>query len=176
MTTHALMELADQITASLGKGASVATRRAWATQLRTAAAEGGCGLSFQEQADRRRTLVDALRASKGWMTAYAEAFVDEFQHFTPTHSGAGRDGEFALNFFPSVQDPTEEGDYLLYNQCDGYHLATAYFDDGFDCFMSWGGGVIQTACYQAWAKLPESHTDLFNLFAIDTAIAGAAGE
>lgn len=80
-------------------------------------------------------------------------------------SGMQLPGKFQLQFFPADQSPTEEGDYILYNQCDGYHFATAYFCDGFDCFMTWNGGVYEPDWYCAWAKLPESHTDLFNLFA-----------
>ena len=44
-----------------------------------AAPAEGDGAVYTE-AERRMVLVDALRASKGWMTDYAEAFVDDFQH------------------------------------------------------------------------------------------------
>jgi Lar family restriction alleviation protein len=84
---------------------------------------------------------------------------------------------FPLRFHSSAEYPTEEGDYLLYNQCDGYHFATAYILDGkFDCFMDWNSGVYEPDWYCAWAKLPESHTDLFDLFASKAApLPGAVG-
>lgn len=36
--------------------------------------------------------------------------------------------DFNLNFRPASETPTEPGDYLLYNQCDGYHVVEAWFD------------------------------------------------
>lgn len=90
-------------------------------------------------------------------------------------------GLFALQFHPAETDPTEEGDYLLYNQCDGYHFASPYFYDGkFEAFMSWKGSVYEPDWYCAWALLPTSHTTLFDLFAkkppaLDSGGAGEVG-
>lgn len=73
---------------------------------------------------------------------------------------------FRLEFHPASEHPTEEGDYALYNQCDGYNLASAWFDaDGFMGFYTFSSYHIPTDGYCAWAMLPESHTKLFDLFA-----------
>lgn len=80
-------------------------------------------------------------------------------------SGGDAVGQFRLHFRFYREDPTEEGDYLLYNQCDGYHLVSAAFEDGeFLGFYSWGGGLVDRNHFRAWAKLPVSHEDLFNIF------------
>lgn len=80
---------------------------------------------------------------------------------------------FDLTFHPNTTSPTDEGWYLLYNQCDGYHLAEATFDDTgeFDCFWnSWEGKNSSgmhygTEMYCAWAKLPDTLKDLYDTFA-----------
>lgn len=73
---------------------------------------------------------------------------------------------FTLEFHPASEDPTEEGDYLLYNQCDGFHLASAWIDgDDFEGFFSFNSHQFPPDAYCAWARLPESHTELFALFA-----------
>jgi len=87
---------------------------------------------------------------------------------TPPQAGERAEalGLFALQFHPVGTDPAEEGDYLLYNQCDGFHLASAWFDDGgFMGFFNFSSYEIPPDCYRAWAMLPTSHETLFNLFA-----------
>lgn len=63
-----------------------------------------------------------------------------------------------IEFRPAAETPAERGEYLLYNRCDGYHLADAVFIDGaFVGFMRWGAlETLSPDVYRAWAKLPES--------------------
>lgn len=77
--------------------------------------------------------------------------------------------KFDLEFLPNTQTPTEPGDYVLYNQCDGYHIVEASFaDDGaFEGFYFFGGRTVGDDFYRAWAKLPESHTTMFDAFGRD---------
>lgn len=77
--------------------------------------------------------------------------------------------KFDLVFHHQSIQPTERGDYLLYNQCDGFHRAEAGFsDDGsFEYFYEWiptGISTFEAEHYQAWAKLPDS-LDLYDAFA-----------
>ncbi len=64
--------------------------------------------------------------------------------------------KYALEFFSKDIDPTMDGEYLIINPCDGFHLATAAFDeDGCFCgFYEFMRG--RDDFYVAWAKLPES--------------------
>ena len=75
--------------------------------------------------------------------------------------------KFDLDFRPVSEEPTEPGDYLLYNQCDGYHIAEAHFDDDeFDAFYSFACTCrYGTDFYRAWAKLPDTIKTLYELFA-----------
>ena len=75
---------------------------------------------------------------------------------------AGRlDGlvSFHLEWHPASEDATTEGDYLLYNPCDGFHVAEIVFlDDGQpDGFIFFGGGDVGRDFYKAWAKLPDTN-------------------
>jgi hypothetical protein len=65
---------------------------------------------------------------------------------------------FPLGFHAQGQSPTEEGDYVLYNQCDGFHCAEARLDpDGsFAGFFTFMGTPYQDDEYQAWARLPDT--------------------
>lgn len=61
-----------------------------------------------------------------------------------------------LEFFPANVEPTEEGDYLLFNQCDGYHIVEAWIVDGvFAGFYFFANPQpVSREFYRAWAKLP----------------------
>jgi len=73
---------------------------------------------------------------------------------------------FDLKFHPSSEKPTERGDYLLYNQCDGYHIAEARFYDGeFFSFAWFADGLIDKDFYCAWALLPDGTKTLYDAFA-----------
>lgn len=65
---------------------------------------------------------------------------------------------FRTKFRPQRQMPTAKGEYLLYNQCDGFHLATARFNDdrSFAGFFTFMGHRYDEETYQAWALLPSS--------------------
>ncbi|MEN6540874.1 MAG: hypothetical protein ABFC67_14800 [Mizugakiibacter sp.] len=71
-----------------------------------------------------------------------------------------------LLFLPTSSRPTVEGDYLLYNQCDGYHIAEARKDDDGEIeFYFFGSGMpVSRESYCAWAMLPDTQ-DMFPLFA-----------
>ncbi len=73
-----------------------------------------------------------------------------------------------LDFKPQAETPTTSGDYILYNQCDGYHIAEAMFErhDGgkFMGFFSFMGHEYEPDTYQAWALLPDT-AKLYELFA-----------
>lgn len=74
--------------------------------------------------------------------------------------------KFSLLIKPQAEVPTEAGDYLLYNQCDGFHIVEAHFfeDGSFDGFYSFMGEEFKDDSYMAWAKLPD--TDLmYQVFA-----------
>jgi hypothetical protein len=62
-----------------------------------------------------------------------------------------------LAFYAAPWLPGSPGDYILFNQCDGYHIAEARFDSreflGFFTFM---GSEFEAGTYHAWAKLPDS--------------------
>lgn len=78
-----------------------------------------------------------------------------------------------LMFFPTSQKPVRPtginptGDYLLYNQCDGYHLAEARWHDNgeFNRFCTFMGETFEEDFYCAWALLPQTSTVLFSVFA-----------
>lgn len=73
----------------------------------------------------------------------------------------------ALEFFPQRESPKEDGgDYLLYNQCDGFHVVQAHVTDGeFLGFKFWAQPeFIPDDFYQAWAKLPDTDA-LYEAFA-----------
>ena len=66
---------------------------------------------------------------------------------------------FLLEWHPAHEDATTEGDYLLYNPCDGFHVAELVFlDDGQpDGFVFFGDGDVGRDFYKAWAKLPDTN-------------------
>lgn len=85
--------------------------------------------------------------------------------------------KFDLDFHPASEEPTQPGDYLLYNQCDGYHIAEAWFDDGcFTCFHHWSHGVVPKNFYRAWALLPDSVKTMYDLFAKKPEVAEVEGD
>jgi len=75
-----------------------------------------------------------------------------------------------LNFKAASVDPIDDGDvfgeYLLYNQCDGYHIAYAHFAEGvFDGFRNFLGTCsYERDFYAAWAKLPDCNDVLYPAF------------
>lgn len=72
----------------------------------------------------------------------------------------------SLEFHPASETPTTEGQYLIYNQCDGLHIVHADFDgEGFVGFKPWMEIHVSDDFYCAWALLPESSTTLFDAFA-----------
>jgi hypothetical protein len=74
--------------------------------------------------------------------------------------------KFDLDFRPASETPTQPGDYLLYNQCDGYHIAEAWFEDGeFQSFCIWPAHIVSSDFYCAWALLPDTIKTLYDLFA-----------
>lgn len=74
--------------------------------------------------------------------------------------------KFDLVFHHQSIAPTEAGEYLLYNQCDGYHWAEAYFfnDGSFNAFFTFMHEEFSPDTYQAWAKLPSARV-LYEKFA-----------
>jgi hypothetical protein len=63
----------------------------------------------------------------------------------------------------------EDRDVVLYNPCDGYHIATIHFDDEgmFDGFWPFGGKEFTEDHYCAWALLPDCNADLRPVFAAE---------
>lgn len=59
----------------------------------------------------------------------------------------------SLDFFPTSTRPLLEGDYVIYNKCDGYHIVEGVEIDGKIVFQDWGG-EIKDDFYVAWARLP----------------------
>jgi hypothetical protein len=79
---------------------------------------------------------------------------------------------FGLHFHPVGVIPTADladRDVMVYNQCDGYHIATIHFDDegNFDGFWPFVGSEFTQDFYRAWALLPDCNDDLFPVFAKD---------
>lgn len=74
--------------------------------------------------------------------------------------------KFELDFRPASEDPTTPGDYLLYNQCDGYHVVEAWFTDGeFVGFWPFAASKpVSKDFYRAWALLPDSTNTMFVAF------------
>lgn len=74
---------------------------------------------------------------------------------------------FPLVFNPVGTVPALAGTYLLYNQCDGFHLVEAWFDEGeFQYFHFWMHmSPIPDDFYVAWAALPDATGLLFQQFA-----------
>lgn len=74
--------------------------------------------------------------------------------------------QLGLTFFPQRESPKEEGDYVIYNQCDGFHIVQARVEDGeFLGFQFWAQPeFITDDSYQAWAKLPGTDA-LYEAFA-----------
>ena len=73
-----------------------------------------------------------------------------------------------LNFRPTSEKPTADGDYIIYNQYDGYHIVRARIIDGeFNGFHYFTGSkTIPNAAYCAWALLPcPNDSGLFAKFA-----------
>lgn len=75
--------------------------------------------------------------------------------------------KFDLVFQPASVAPTERGDYLIYNQCDGYHIVEPFFDDDGDflAFHTFMGNFIDPDFYCAWALLPDAVRVMFDAFA-----------
>lgn len=66
-----------------------------------------------------------------------------------------------LEWHPASEEPTQEGDYLLYNECDGYHVAECLFEEdgtpnGFTFFADGGSYPVTRDFYEAWARLPNT--------------------
>ncbi|MDO8415504.1 MAG: hypothetical protein Q7S87_04765 [Agitococcus sp.] len=73
-----------------------------------------------------------------------------------------------LNFRPTSEKPTADGDYIIYNQCDGYHVVSAWIIDGeFEGFHFFADKkTIPEDWYCAWALLPcPNDSGLFEKFA-----------
>jgi hypothetical protein len=73
--------------------------------------------------------------------------------------------------FKAVGIPPPKGStfdmFVLYNQCDGFHIAFAHWDDegvfeGFFDFL--GRNEFKDDFYEAWAKLPDCNDVLFPVF------------
>jgi hypothetical protein len=75
--------------------------------------------------------------------------------------------KFNLDFHPASDEPTDPGDYLLFNQCDGYHIAEAWFEENgeFISFAWFAGGLVSKSFYRAWALLPDTVKTLYDVFA-----------
>lgn len=76
--------------------------------------------------------------------------------------------KFDLDFRPASETPTVPGDYLLYNQCDGYHVVEArFYDDGeFDDFYVFASSCpVSRNFYRAWALLPDAVKTMHGIFA-----------
>lgn len=76
--------------------------------------------------------------------------------------------EYPLVFKHQSEAPTIRGKYLLFNLCDGYHFADAFFDENgkFVSFYSvdFAGPIFDADFYVAWALLPSIFT-LYGIFA-----------
>ena len=76
--------------------------------------------------------------------------------------------KFDLDFRPASETPTKPGNYLLYNQCDGYHVVEAWFsEDGeFEGFWFFAASrPVSKDFYCAWARLPDAAKTLHDVFA-----------
>ena len=75
-----------------------------------------------------------------------------------------------LNFQPVGTTPTNGralDAYLLYNQCDGFHIVFAHWDEdgAFEGFFDFlGDNEYGDDFYEAWAKLPDCNDVLFPVF------------
>ena len=79
--------------------------------------------------------------------------------------------KFDIVFYPVTKKPIKvdsDGECILYNQCDGYHLAYArFYEDGdFRGFYTFMGEEFEEDFYFAWAKLPPTLSSLFDAFSI----------
>uniref|UniRef100_C5CJS2 Uncharacterized protein n=1 Tax=Variovorax paradoxus (strain S110) TaxID=543728 RepID=C5CJS2_VARPS len=84
--------------------------------------------------------------------------------------------------FHSVGSAPPKGDYsdmfLLYNPCDGFHIAFGRWDDddgefeGFFDFL--GKNEFSDDFYDAWAKLPDGNDVLFPVFSTNPSRASIA--
>lgn len=76
--------------------------------------------------------------------------------------------KFELEFHPVSEEPTEPGDYVIYNQCDGLHIVEAWFDGGefIDFWEFAAPHAVGRDFYRAWAKLPDS-MELYKVFSRD---------
>ncbi|MBW4979569.1 hypothetical protein ABWH88_06740 [Marinobacter adhaerens] len=67
---------------------------------------------------------------------------------------------FGLTFHSNNQDPGkayEDRDFLLFNPCDGYHVAIADFEGSeFIEFRQFAGSSYGKDFYTAWAVLPDT--------------------
>jgi hypothetical protein len=76
--------------------------------------------------------------------------------------------KFDLDFRPASEVPTQPGDYLLYNQCDDYHVVEAWFDEDGEFEGFWFFAAAQPVSkdfYRAWALLPDAVKTLYDVFA-----------
>lgn len=79
--------------------------------------------------------------------------------------------KFDIVFYPVSKKPIK-ADYgtecVLYNQCDGYHIAyPRFYEDGdFRGFYTFMGKEFSEDFYCAWAKLPPTLNKLFDAFSI----------
>ena len=67
---------------------------------------------------------------------------------------------FTLVFHPASEEPIEAGDYIIFNPCDGFHVAELLMDEDGERgeLILMGGGYIPPGFYWAWAKLPDTST------------------
>lgn len=67
---------------------------------------------------------------------------------------------FGLTFHSSNQEPGEayaDRDFVLFNPCDGYHVAIADFEGSeFIEFREFAGNSFGRDFYTAWAVLPDT--------------------
>lgn len=72
---------------------------------------------------------------------------------------------FSLDFRPSFESASEPCDVVLYNRCDGFHIAEAKFEGAeFLGFFPFIGDAYPQSFFDAWARLPDPNRDLRPLF------------
>ena len=69
-----------------------------------------------------------------------------------------------LNVYPKSFCPSLEGDYIIFNPCDGYHVVQGVEVDGKIIFQEFGGREVADDFYVAWARLPTTEL-MYELFA-----------
>ena len=78
----------------------------------------------------------------------------------------------SLKWHSADETPPQEGDYILFNQCDGYHLVEAWFGEAnvFEGFYRFGSVYkFPREAYCAWALLPDTVTTMFQRFVEESA-------